>query len=64
MFKNIRIVHPPQPGPNILHGNFEPCITVKWSCAWLEYVRGGSSAHYRTEEGDFAFRAVKEVPRV
>jgi hypothetical protein len=66
MLKNIQIIHLAQLGPNILHGHLEPGITVYrimyGQNVYVTMNADGSSAHYRTEEGDLAFCAVEEIP--
>ena len=65
MFKNIQVVHLPQLGPDILHGYLVPRITVYrimyGQNVYVTMNADGSSAHYRTEEGDLSFRGVEEI---
>jgi hypothetical protein len=66
MLKNIQIIHPPQLGPDIFHGHLMARISI-YRIMYGQNVNvtmnaDRSSAHYRTEEGDFAFRAVEEIP--
>jgi len=66
MFENIQVVHRPQLGPNVLHGHLKPRITVyrimNGQNVYVTMDADGSSAHYRTEEGDLAFCGVEEMP--
>ena len=65
MFKNIQVIHLPQLGPDILHGHLEPRVTVYrimyGQNVYVTMNANGSSAHYRTEERDLAFRSVEEI---
>ena len=68
MFKNIQIVHLPQLGPNVLHGNLESGIAV-YRIVYRQNVyvtvnADRSGAHYRPEERDLALRAVEEISGV
>ena len=68
VFKDIQVIYPPQLSPNILHGNLMPCISiyriVYGQNVYVTMDADGSSAHYRTEEGDFAFCTIEEIPRI
>ena len=65
MFKNIQVIHLPQLGPDILHGHLEPRVAVYrivyGQNVYVTVDADGSSAHYRAEEGDFAFRGIEEI---
>jgi len=65
MLKNIQIIHPPQLGPDVIHGHLMARVSIYrimyGQDVYMTVNADRSSAHYRTEEGDFAFCAVEEI---
>jgi len=65
MLKNIQVIHPPQLGPDVIHGHLMARVSIYrimyGQDVYVTVNADRSSAHYRTEEGDFAFCTVEEI---
>ena len=62
MLKNIQVIHPPQLGPDFVHGHLMARVSIYrimyGQDVYMAVNADRPSAHYRTEEGNFAFCAV------